>query len=523
MKEFFQPYQHANNNSKKRDFNQILFFLLCIVHFTTFAQSTKINPNGYNTFYFPSGLKSSEGTLENGKPNGYWKTYHENGQLKSEGNRKAFMLDSLWKFFDDKGHLHTTIYYEKELKNGPTTTYDTLGNVKEITFYKNNIKSGEGKVFYKNGQIHWLDTYVDDKKEGLSYEYDSTGMLITIREYTAGFLRNEETINRYDKEGNKQGVWKEFFDDGKVKWEGKYAGGKLDGVVKEYNQKGGLKQLEKFDMGIADEKSEDIQFFELTKQIRPDGSMLVGGFTDGKKQGVFRAYDSLGNLMMTYSYKNDIKTAEGMIDSLGNKIGEWLYFYETGELMVKGMFVNGIREKEWLFYYKDGTLQQKGNYSAGKPQGLWKWWYPNKQLLREETFRKGKEDGEVIEYDSLGNVITHGEFVDGMREGKWYYNVNDHTEEGEFRDNERHGLWTYKYHDGKTAFSGEYMNGMPTGKHKYFHSNGQLHWVGKYRNGLKDGEWIKYTEEGVEEIVIEYKLGVEIKVGGYKIKPGMLE
>ena len=41
-----------------------------------------VNPDGYNVFYYPNGVKSSEGNFRNGKPDGYWKTYFENGVLK---------------------------------------------------------------------------------------------------------------------------------------------------------------------------------------------------------------------------------------------------------------------------------------------------------------------------------------------------------------------------------------------------------------------------------------------------------
>jgi len=521
----FQPYQHANSNSKKDLFKSNLFLLLLFVHFfcvqVGFSQNDKLNLNGYNTFYFSNGKVSSEGFLEKGKPNGYWKTYYENGSIKTEGNRKDFKLDSIWKFYTDKGKIHNAITYQNDYKTGYCYWYDTLGNVKEMIQFSQNLKSGDGKTFYSTGEDHWIDTYELDKKEGASYEYDTSGTLITIRIYTNGFLRNEEQINRTDKFGNKQGIWKEFYEDGKIKWEGRYIDGQLDGIVKEYTQKGGLKLMEKFEMGVVDEKNDQVKFFELQKEIRSDGSILVGGYNDGKKQGVFREYDSVGNLKTSYTYKNDIKTGEGLLDTLGNKDGVWTYFYDSGELQVKGFYISGIRDKEWIFYYKNGAIQQKGIYSLGKPQGTWKWWYHNKQLLREETYRKGKEDGTVIEYDSLGVIITQGEFVDGLREGKWLYSMNDYTEEGEFRDNERHGIWLYKYKDGTIAFEGEYVNGLPVEKHKYYYPTGQLQWVGKYRNGLKDGEWTKFNEDGTQDLIIEYKLGLEIKIDGYKIKPAM--
>ena len=100
MQKLFKQYQQAYNKDRILNFKRFLFFLLIIVHIPFYAQKEKVNPNGYNVFYFPNGNISSEGTLRKGKPDGYWKTYYENGELKSEGYRKDFLLDSVWKFYN---------------------------------------------------------------------------------------------------------------------------------------------------------------------------------------------------------------------------------------------------------------------------------------------------------------------------------------------------------------------------------------------------------------------------------------
>lgn len=65
--------------------NVILGFIFSLFVVVSIAQEQqKINPDGFNTFYYPGGVKSSEGNLKNGKPDGYWKSYYESGRLKSE-------------------------------------------------------------------------------------------------------------------------------------------------------------------------------------------------------------------------------------------------------------------------------------------------------------------------------------------------------------------------------------------------------------------------------------------------------
>ena len=45
-------------------------------------------------------------------------------------------------------------------------------------------------------------------------------------------LSKKEEINRYDSDGNKQGIWKDFHENGKIKNEVIYFHGKKDGFEK---------------------------------------------------------------------------------------------------------------------------------------------------------------------------------------------------------------------------------------------------------------------------------------------------
>ncbi len=528
MNKLYSQYQQAINSNRNFRFKSFLFFLLFIVHFCfpefskIFAQpGGKVDPNGYNVFYFENGNKSSEGEMKDGKPIGYWKTYYENGNLKSEGSRKDFQLDSIWKFYTEEGVLKNEIQYRENKKHGISKKYNAKGElVSEINF-ADNVRSGEGKYFHETGELKKLVPFHQDKENGMAYEYAKDGRIISIIEYTGGFMRSIEEINRMDDNGKKDGWWKEFHDNGKVKWEGVYKHGVIDGIVREYTAKGGLKTIEMYEEGKVNENAEEVEFFELQKEVRPDGSVLVGGYAKDMKQGIFREYSEDGKLLNSYKYKDGVKLAEGLLDTAGMEQGKWKYFYNSGELKAEGEFQNGKKVKEWTFYHKNGVIQQKGSYKNGLASGYWKWWYENKQLHREETFRLGKEDGESIEYDTLGNILTHGEFIDGIREGKWYYHVNDHTEEGEYRDGGKHGVWTFKYDNGKINFVGEYLNGLPIGKHKFYYPSGRKKWDGKYENGEKEGEWRKFDEEGKVVLTIYYRRGVEYKLDGNKIKPAL--
>ena len=70
-----------------------LILVVFLTNFQLLSQvDPKINPNGYNKFYFDDGTLASEGSMRDGKPDGYWKNYFEDGRLKSEGIRKDLYL-----------------------------------------------------------------------------------------------------------------------------------------------------------------------------------------------------------------------------------------------------------------------------------------------------------------------------------------------------------------------------------------------------------------------------------------------
>lgn len=88
------------------------FFILFLFNFFCLViKSQDINSNGYNIFYYDNGVKSSEGTMRDGKADGYWKNYYKNGLLKIEGNRKNYLLDSIWKFYSDNGKITKAVNY----------------------------------------------------------------------------------------------------------------------------------------------------------------------------------------------------------------------------------------------------------------------------------------------------------------------------------------------------------------------------------------------------------------------------
>jgi antitoxin component YwqK of YwqJK toxin-antitoxin module len=502
-----------------------IFLFLFLFYSGLIIGQDDIIPNGYNKFYFPSGELSSEGSLRDGKPDGFWKTYFENGKIKSEGNRLDYLLDGKWKFYTEEGIISNTINYQSDKKNGFSEEFDEEGILYKKSYFIDDIKDSIETTYYTNGAIHTEINFVDGLEDGIAFEYASNdGRIITIWKYKKGYLRSTEKINRFDKADRKQGKWKVYYNDGIIRSDGYYKDGKKNGVFKEYDTKGSLIEINKFDEDVIDDEAEESVILDIRSTYYEDGTIkTIGTYKEGKKEGTHRVYDKNGIIIDGFIYKEGIIIGKGIIDEQGFYQGTWKFYFNQDTLQSEGEYEDSKKEGKWTYYYPNGKVKQIGKFKNGKPSGSWYWYYEDGVLHREESYYKGKEDGHSIEYDELENVITEGEYIDGYKEGEWYYKVGDTEEIGSYKDGEKYGKWIIKYDNDKINFKGSFVDGRAQGKHKFYYRNGSIKKYGKYKFGYKDGNWKTYDKEGKLLITITFKRGVEVKIDGVKISPQSID
>ncbi|NOX86141.1 MAG: toxin-antitoxin system YwqK family antitoxin [Chlorobi bacterium] len=499
--------------------NIFLPFVLLIFIFNSiesFAQqdTVKINPNGYNRFYYDNGTLASEGTMRDGKPDGYWKNYYENGKLKSEGNRKNYLLDSLWRFYDEEGKLVLEINYKQGKKNGFRITYQGDEVTKEN--FVNDVKQGPTYILYPNGKVKMKIPFVNGLENGVAREYDQNGNVIQLITYKKGYIAGRERINRYDADNLPDGKWKWFYDDESLRMEGSFKHGLKNGYFKEYDQEGNLISVTKWVDGEKEEQAEELVKLDVRTDYYPDGTPKVVGTYDknGIPEGVRREYNKEGKVEKAYIFRHGKIIAEGIFTDAGEKEGFWNEYYPDGKLKAAGRYDKDDRDGLWKFYYPSGQLEEVGKYLNGKPDSTWRWYYSTGKLLREEHFYKGLADGMMTEYDPDGKVRAQGEYIEGKKEDFWFYIEGDTREEGNYVEGRRNGLWKSFYDSGQISFQGKFVDGLPNGKHTWYWENGKVKQEGNYVMGRKTGEWKKYDKNGMIIIVISYKNGKEIKYDG---------
>lgn len=509
--------------------NRLVIMLLMLAYLRPGLDAQDVIPgNGFVQFFYPGGYISSEGTMKEGKPDGYWTTYFVTGIKKSEGKRNNFLLDSIWTFYNNKGDTLQKISYMFGKKNGYHIVFSyenqkegrDYGAIVSRELYVNDKREGISYYYYSNGKLKIEISYVNGKKQGLSKEYSDEGLIQARAYYHNGYLTDREEINRFDTNGNKQGVWQEFYEDGKVKYERVFRNGILNGLYKEFNEKGNLTMVLKYEYGqvvaedITDEEAIDIrnEYDERNRLIKS------GPFRQNVPIGVHRTYNPEGEVIAAKTYDNDGRvTTEGIVNDQGHKLGSWKGFYPSGERKTTGQYLDNYRTGKWTFYRKNGRVEQTGEYRRGRTHGLWLWYYEDGSTLREEEFFNGKEDGKLIEYDINGNIITEGDYIEGEKEGVWYYRVGDQIEAGNYITGLRDGRWKYFYNDSILKFDGYYIQGNPDGKQKLYYENGSLKEERYYVMGVREKSWKKYNELGSLVMTITYRNNTEARINGVKV------
>ncbi len=493
----------------------IVIILLLSLPFLSKTQDTAT----YTRFYYENGVVSSEGFLKNGKPDGYWKTYNEKSILISEGNRKNFELDSVWKFYNETAKLTMEINYLKGKKNGLRKSFLEKETILEN--FKEDVKQGLTTYYYPNGKMMRLIPFDNGLEHGIAKEFDEDSTIISITEYRRGMVIMREKINRKDKNGLKQGLWKTFWDNDKTKSECNYINDKKNGFFKTFSREGNLLLIEKF---INDEKQIDVpelRNLEVRTDYYPDGKVkIVASYDNGVAEGVRREYNKEGNIEQSYILKKGVIIGKGIVDENGLKQGPWSEFYDNGAKKGDGKYKDNKKIGYWKFYFKNGNIEQEGMYnSKGNAEGEWKWYFVKGNELLVQNFQDGIEEGPMIEYDDTGKVVTKGEYIEGQETGMWYYNINNCVLEGKYIDGKRDGLWKEYYGDGILKFSGSYIEDNPNGKHSYYWDNGKIEENGNYVMGKREGEWLKYEYEGNLFLKTYYRNGRELKYDGVSIDP----
>ena len=220
--------------------------------------------------------------------------------------------------------------------------------------------------------------------------------------------------NKVDNKGQKQGAWSKTYPSGALMYEGAFKDDKPVGLFKHYYESGKLKIEQNYLSGDISEVKmyeNDGKTLAATgkytgkqkegewKYYKENRLALTENFKDGKKEGITRVYSKSGKLLEEIPYKEDKIT------------GIRKYFLEDGKVYSELSFKDGLEDGAYKLFEGNEKPVADGFYKAGKKEGDWHIYNENGKIVETLKYKDGiqlnakelkKEYGRTVDDDEKG-------------------------------------------------------------------------------------------------------------------------
>jgi antitoxin component YwqK of YwqJK toxin-antitoxin module len=166
--------------------------------------------------------------------------------------------------------------------------------------------SGQAYTPFANGDTQTIVTYKDGVLDG---------------EVVSWYAKDHKQVEGVLEKGQKIGVWKLYYESGKLKRQSSYANNVEDGEETFWFENGNVEKR--------------------------------GSYSEGKLNGKYVWY-----------YENGQKKQEGFF-SAGSVDGAWSEWYESGKQKMAGQLTNLERDGDWTYWDEQGNITVKKNYQHG--------------------------------------------------------------------------------------------------------------------------------------------------------------
>ncbi|HOX79308.1 MAG TPA: toxin-antitoxin system YwqK family antitoxin [Bacteroidales bacterium] len=314
-----------------------------------------------------------------GRKHGPWKYFYDDGTLRMEGSYKHGMENGYFKEYDRNGNLLTTSKFADGVKQE---------NVAEL------VKLEVRKDYYPDGKIKVAATYnKEGKPEGIRREYAEDGTVEKSYIFRNGIMIGEGVVT---EKGERDGFWKEYYDDGKLRAQGKYNKDLKEGPWVFYHPNGQTEQEGSYFKGKPE--GEWRWYYAGGQLLREE--TCFNGLADGD----MKEYDEAGNIITRGKY------IEGRED------GDW--YYKVGDNETEGSYTDGMRNGMWRYRDlspdgKQGTLRFEGRYIEDNPHGKHTYYWENGMKKEEGEYVNGRKEGDWIIYNPDGTPFIVVSYSDG--------------------------------------------------------------------------------------------------------------
>ena len=273
-----------------------------------------------------------------------------------------------------------------------------------------------------------------------------------------------------------------------------------------------------------------------------------GSFIDGYLNGEYSVFNPNQTFISRETYSNGIKE------------GPFYYYYESGELEVKGNFIkdsildgvaegyyksgkkyytniykNGERHGKCTAYFENGNLETETEWSLGVPIGRHFGYFPDENLRYQRAYNsKGELDGENYVFHRTGCAANEEYYKNGKLDSvqrAWDALTCTIIKSGFWKEGKQHGVFVEYNAFGDTLTLMSFEEGQKHGKYAQFKEAReadtkraylQVETMGYYDSGFAHGFWVYGQVSNYQKREGTYDHGVKIGTWKYYDHKGEL-
>jgi len=376
---------------------------------------------GFTRYYSPDGKIRQEIPFVKGMEQGFGREFGPDGTVITLTEyKRGFIVDRQrinrkdgegrkqghWFTFYDSGNLKSEVTYKDDKRNGYLKEYAENGDLLRISKYFDDVLQPEAEEirkldvqneYYPDGKIRISAMFRNGIPEGIRREYSEQGEVEKSYVYQNGVVAGEGIVR---EDGNRDGPWKEYYPDGKIRSEGKYDNGKQVGEWKFYHPNGKTEQTGRFNTQGKPEGTWR-WYFDTGELLKEEN------YHKGLREGMSTQYDETGKVVEEGEYVN------------GNEEGPWVEV--SGDNVTRGIYRDGLRNGMWYSFIlskngekTDSLLCFRGAYVEDNPDGKHVWYWDNGKVRDEGTYVMGKKEGDWLKYNYDGTLFMIITFRQGI-------------------------------------------------------------------------------------------------------------
>jgi len=193
--------------------------------------------------------------------------------------------------------------------------------------------------------------------------------------------------NNFNQNGEKEGSWVGYHENGNIKYEGQFMKDKEVGIFNYYDYSGNLLiKLNYVDPGVMSE----VEVYYANGLIKS-----TGYYFNKEKHGIWKSYNMKKEIISQEQYHKDLLN------------GDCVYYYDNGLVSEKYHYLDGLRDGIAEIFYRSGNLNMQGNYHNDKLHGQVIFYYNNHdQVESKGKYVMGLKDSLWVFFNEIGDTLN---------------------------------------------------------------------------------------------------------------------